>query len=182
MKRKMDSEPSSAVSQTGGTAPEPAPKRQNKSRRSSNASASSPVVQTAAEARSATTTTRTAAPPTPNGTVSQPAALENTQTGRREEQTKGTGPQGRVIDVSSPRKIQDAPAGLDIRPAGKVFPIQIGSELFRLSGASLSSDGKHAPNPKQQSKACQLRLLEHPHISRTFSASSYRTTAVGLVT
>ncbi|KAL9064490.1 MAG: hypothetical protein Q9157_007813 [Trypethelium eluteriae] len=27
-------------------------------------------------------------------------------------------------------------------PAGKVFPIQIGSELFRLSGASISSDGK----------------------------------------
>ncbi|KAI9660695.1 MAG: hypothetical protein M1821_010047 [Bathelium mastoideum] len=26
-------------------------------------------------------------------------------------------------------------------PAGKVFPIQIGSELFRLSGASISSDG-----------------------------------------
>lgn len=27
-------------------------------------------------------------------------------------------------------------------PAGKVFPIQIGSELFKLSGASISSDGK----------------------------------------
>jgi hypothetical protein len=26
-------------------------------------------------------------------------------------------------------------------PAEKVFPIQIGSELFRLSGASISSDG-----------------------------------------
>ena len=29
-----------------------------------------------------------------------------------------------------------------ILPAGKVFPIQIGSELFKLSGASISSDGK----------------------------------------
>ena len=28
-------------------------------------------------------------------------------------------------------------------PAGKVFPIQIGSELFKLSGASISSDGKN---------------------------------------
>ena len=32
-----------------------------------------------------------------------------------------------------------------ILPPEKVFPIQIGSELFRLSGASISSDGKTAP-------------------------------------
>jgi hypothetical protein len=39
------------------------------------------------------------------------------------------------------RKIGDIPSRLTtILPAGKVFPIQIGSELFRLSGASLSSD------------------------------------------
>ena len=30
-----------------------------------------------------------------------------------------------------------------VLPAGKVFPIQIGSELFRLSGASISSDGQY---------------------------------------
>lgn len=29
-----------------------------------------------------------------------------------------------------------------ILPHERVFPIQIGSELFKLSGASLSSDGK----------------------------------------
>jgi hypothetical protein len=29
----------------------------------------------------------------------------------------------------------------NILPHEKVFPIQIGSELFRLSGASISSDG-----------------------------------------
>jgi hypothetical protein len=29
----------------------------------------------------------------------------------------------------------------DILPHERVFPIQIGSELFRLSGASISSDG-----------------------------------------
>lgn len=28
-------------------------------------------------------------------------------------------------------------------PPEKVFPIQIGSELFRLSGASISSDGQY---------------------------------------
>jgi hypothetical protein len=27
-------------------------------------------------------------------------------------------------------------------PSEKVFPIQIGSELFRLSGASIASDGE----------------------------------------
>lgn len=39
-----------------------------------------------------------------------------------------------------------APSGHppSILPPEKVFPIQIGSELFRLSGASISSDGKHA--------------------------------------
>lgn len=32
-----------------------------------------------------------------------------------------------------------------ILPHERVFPIQIGSELFKLSGASLSSDGKTEP-------------------------------------
>ena len=38
------------------------------------------------------------------------------------------------------RKIPDLPRFAAVLPAGKVFPIQIGSELFRLSGASISSD------------------------------------------
>jgi hypothetical protein len=33
----------------------------------------------------------------------------------------------------------------NILPHEKVFPIQIGSELFRLSGASISSDGMFNP-------------------------------------
>lgn len=35
-----------------------------------------------------------------------------------------------------------APAGSLVLPARKVFPIQIGDKLFRLSGASISSDGE----------------------------------------
>jgi hypothetical protein len=35
-----------------------------------------------------------------------------------------------------------APAGPLVLPARKVFPIQIGDKLFRLSGASISSDGE----------------------------------------
>jgi hypothetical protein len=37
-----------------------------------------------------------------------------------------------------------------ILPHERVFPIQIGSELFRLSGASISSDGKHLIHPNHQ--------------------------------
>jgi hypothetical protein len=33
----------------------------------------------------------------------------------------------------------------NILPHERVFPIQIGSELFRLSGASISSDGMYLP-------------------------------------
>jgi hypothetical protein len=39
-----------------------------------------------------------------------------------------------------PRDPNDIP---HILPHEKVFPIQIGSELFRLSGASISSDGQY---------------------------------------
>jgi hypothetical protein len=61
------------------------------------------------------------------------------------------------------RKIAEVPSRLTtVLPAGKVFPIQIGSELFRLSGASLSSDGQfvtHLP-------------LERPNTD-SFRAPSY---------
>ena len=43
--------------------------------------------------------------------------------------------------VQQPRKWNtDIP---NILPHERVFPIQIGSELFRLSGASISSDGMY---------------------------------------
>ena len=41
------------------------------------------------------------------------------------------------------RKIAELPKFAPVLPAGRVFPIQIGSELFRLSGASISSDGQY---------------------------------------
>ncbi|ORY16476.1 hypothetical protein BCR34DRAFT_107389 [Clohesyomyces aquaticus] len=136
MKRKAESEPNSAVSQpasvSADTQPPPA-KRANKSRSSSQASITSPAVATVSEGRPspmAKTTTAVAAP--------EPAPPANSSTTPELQRSKGTGPQGRVIDVSKPRKVVESPG--DILPAGKVFPIQIGSELFRLSGASLSSD------------------------------------------
>ncbi|KAF2266437.1 hypothetical protein CC78DRAFT_614957 [Lojkania enalia] len=142
MKRKAESEPNSAVSQSLGFSTElqqnPA-KRQNKSRSSSLASATSPVVAAVNDIQRSSmtqaTATAAATEPTP-----QTNSHTNNETQRRKELSKGTGPQGRVIDVSRPRKIVESPGGHDHLPAGKVFPIQIGSELFRLSGASLSSD------------------------------------------
>lgn len=40
------------------------------------------------------------------------------------------------------RTVAESQSTSSILPARKVFPIQIGSELFRLSGASISSDGE----------------------------------------
>ncbi|KAF2683776.1 hypothetical protein K458DRAFT_487863 [Lentithecium fluviatile CBS 122367] len=142
MKRKADSEPNSAVSQNASSFAEPQQKpakRPNKSRTSSNASATSPVAatSTAAEARPPPMAVSSSAS---TGTETGTPAKQDNETQKRKEPSKGTGPQGRVIDVSKPRRIVESPAGSDILPAGKVFPIQIGSELFRLSGASLSSD------------------------------------------
>ncbi|KAI4632665.1 hypothetical protein J4E80_000022 [Alternaria sp. BMP 0032] len=134
-KRKADTESPSAAQQDSAATENP-PKRQNVSRKPSDASAASPAV-TAPDNAQTPTMTRSAV--TSEATPRQ-VSRDNTNTERRKEQSKGTGPQGRVIDVSTPRKVPGSPGALDILPAGKVFPIQIGSELFRLSGASISSD------------------------------------------
>ncbi|APA07991.1 hypothetical protein sscle_03g027610 [Sclerotinia sclerotiorum 1980 UF-70] len=60
-----------------------------------------------------------------------------------------------ILRESEPRKLNtDIPKYL---PHEKVFPIQIGTELFRLSGASLSSD---APSYFSQYFQCQLKRAE----------------------
>lgn len=154
VKRKIESEPTSAVSQSANDTQSNPAKRQNKSRQSSEASLTSPGIPPTPEARTA---------PNLQTSQSDPMPKINTEPEKRKEPSKGTGPQGRVIDVSTPRKIVESPGSGEMLPAGKVFPIQIGSELFRLSGASLSSD-------------------EHPHTSRISSATNYTTMAVVLVT
>lgn len=180
MKRKAESEPGSATSQNNNFPTEAHPnvtKRQTKSRQSSETSLTSPVIAPSTEARqSPMAQTVVAQEP------SEPTPKTNTEVEKKKEQSKGTGPQGRVIDVSKPRRVAESPGAADMLPAGKVFPIQIGSELFRLSGASISSDGKHHQIIFRSLKNSQLRLLEHPHISRTFSATNCITMAVALVT
>ncbi len=44
--------------------------------------------------------------------------------------------------VLQAERSQQGPRAASMLPAEKVFPIQIGSELFRLSGASITSDGQ----------------------------------------
>ncbi|KAL5118004.1 hypothetical protein ACEQ8H_004150 [Pleosporales sp. CAS-2024a] len=139
MKRKAESEPDSAASQSASHAAEAAQqthsKRQNKSRQSSTSSLPSPAVVDMLDARQSPV-----ARPALAHAFSEPAPHANTEPARKQEQSKGTGPQGRVIDVSKPRRVAESAQGAEMLPAGKVFPIQIGSELFRLSGASISSD------------------------------------------
>lgn len=68
----------------------------------------------------------------------------STSTSTPGEEKKSTEPPGilREASAAAPRKWNtDIP---DILPHERVFPIQIGSELFRLSGASISSDGMHS--------------------------------------
>ncbi|KAH7109838.1 hypothetical protein B0J11DRAFT_233886 [Dendryphion nanum] len=142
MKRKIDSEPNSAISQTVSAVSEiqqGPPKRPNKSRSSSSASITSPIITAPSVPRRSSMTQITAPAAAPE-TLGPSNANVSAEQQRKKEVGKGTGPQGRVIDVSKPRKVVESPGGHDILPAGKVFPIQIGSELFRLSGASLSSD------------------------------------------
>jgi hypothetical protein len=140
MKRKAESEPDSAVSQSTADAQQNHAKRQNKSRQSS---AASPTTPTAAEPAD---THQSPMAQTATAQAASELSQATTELQRRKEQSKGTGPQGRVIDVSKPRRVVEGIGGPDMLPAGKVFPIQIGSELFRLSGASISSDGKHSHN------------------------------------
>lgn len=68
-------------------------------------------------------------------------------------------------------KVQLPPS---ILPAEKVFPIQIGSELFRLSGASITSDGR--PTINLLNFQWRLRILEHPHTFRSFLRNSFAKT------
>jgi hypothetical protein len=166
MKRKSDSG-LQAMSQQGASDQQNSTKRRAVSRASSAASQSpAPIVLADAQ-------------PSPAiGNAAQIAALTNqssiqgtSEAQRRMNAGKGTGPQGREIDVSEPRRVVESSGSGDMLPAGRVFPIQIGSALFRLSGASLCSDGVYSL--LSDNALTELTPQEHPHTFRTSSASSY---------
>lgn len=59
-----------------------------------------------------------------------------------------------------------------VLPARKVFPIQIGDKLFRLSGASISSDGEYCGQMRSHEE--EILTFEEPlHISPSSSKSNY---------
>ena len=84
---------------------------------------------------SETDSPRTGAPQLPE-TSSAGASPEFSKKRPEQQQSENT-------NVGQTRKIAGLPKFTTVLPAGKVFPIQIGSELFRLSGASISSDGQY---------------------------------------
>ncbi|XPS75648.1 hypothetical protein M3J09_007723 [Ascochyta lentis] len=138
MKRKSNTELQSTAQQFGNAHQNPS-KRRAGSRASSTASQSSPAPTVLADAQPSPAVPANVAP------TAADLATQSTMEGNRGAQerkgaNKGTGPQGREIDVSEPRKVVESAGGSDMLPAGRVFPIQIGSALFRLSGASLCSD------------------------------------------
>ncbi|KAJ4376541.1 hypothetical protein N0V86_006654 [Didymella sp. IMI 355093] len=132
MKRKSDAQRELEIVQNA-TDPGNPSKRRALSRASSTTSQSpAPTVLADAQASPIANVAQIAAQ------ANQPS-IHNSGGGRRSA-GKGTGPQGREIDVSEPRRVVESSGSADMLPAGRVFPIQIGSALFRLSGASLCSD------------------------------------------
>ncbi len=79
---------------------------------------------------------------------------------------------GRTPGVLRTEQGNDATNGQFALPPGKGFPIQIGSELFRLSGASIMSDGQYYLQRTMEERF-MLRVLEHPHTSQDFSRNSF---------
>ncbi|OCL11183.1 hypothetical protein AOQ84DRAFT_387011, partial [Glonium stellatum] len=139
MKRKADSEPNSATSvgvSFAGDLQQPAAKRASKSRSSSSASVNPPVMASVQTDRRTSMTRSQSNTGAANDAATQPSS----ELQRRKGSDKGTAAAGRQLEAARPRKIVESSGSSNMLPAGKVFPIQIGSELFRLSGASISSD------------------------------------------
>lgn len=66
------------------------------------------------------------------------------------------------------RRTQTEPELSMVLPARKVFPIQIGDRLFRLSGASISSDGEHVWCPAVLSSVSLTRSQAPSYFSQFF--------------
>lgn len=79
-------------------------------------------------------------PPAEPTSSRQPQPAESSSSMKKPEKKAEKQPESALTQA---RKIPELPKFSSVLPAGKVFPIQIGSELFRLSGASISSDGQY---------------------------------------
>lgn len=98
-----------------------------------------PPTRRVSESASEAGSPRSGPPPPPEPSSSrQPPTAESSM--KKPEKKTEKQPE---ISLTQARKIGELPKFTSVLPAGKVFPIQIGSELFRLSGASISSDGQY---------------------------------------
>lgn len=159
MKRKAESEPGSASSAaTPSTFDHQAYRRATSQSRSSSVSESIEArgesqtagpSQTQAERRSSASEMTQGAAAT--ATITETAARSADEPSQPQRTTSASKPQDQslsnkektVAAAKAARKIPELPVtALSVLPAGKVFPIQIGCDLFRLSGASISSDGE----------------------------------------
>jgi hypothetical protein len=103
---------------------------------STTSAAKRPSLGAAADAAARAESSRLATMRNPPSAAQSPATMP-------EEQSSGTA-SARMAAAAAARA-GDVVARLNpVLPAGKLFPIRIGSELFQLSGASISSDGKIA--------------------------------------
>lgn len=75
----------------------------------------------------------------------QPAAVSRSNSHRSQTIPKPLSPgearQAAPPDATDSRQVIGTPVGTERLPAATVFPIQVGTELFKLSGVSISSDG-----------------------------------------
>ena len=118
-----------------------------------------------AEARRPAHNTRSQGGPTLTGQQSETEGSESrnrasaSDTDARSQSGTGTVQQRRTLeDPSIPM----------VLPPRKVFPIQIGDKLFRLSGASISSDGEHTPLPLVQYELSADIVLAPSYFSQFF--------------
>jgi hypothetical protein len=140
MKRKAESEPASAASSTGFSLigePTQPPTKIPRSRQSSTSGAPALAEGQVSRAKSQA------------GSDAALSPSSATAFGGQEEQQKADLGSGQIAarerEEQQRRIVEMAGMTPSILPAGRVFPIQVGCELFKLSGASIASDGKFFP-------------------------------------
>ncbi|EON62354.1 hypothetical protein W97_01575 [Coniosporium apollinis CBS 100218] len=153
MKRTANTDPTGDISQ-------PATKRVARSPSSSTSGATPAALH--AEQRPIRTRSQSGAEQTAHPSLDTAVTEESDHawesSGQRSAaQSETTAAGGQAASTSTRRVAEAAADTVSTLPAGRVFPVQIGSELFKLSGASISSD---APSYFSQYFADQLRTVE----------------------
>jgi hypothetical protein len=154
MKRKADSD-SSVVATTSSSG--------SSAKRQSITTAGKPESSKTAAMRGPATTQTVISPEENTRLVQSP----------KEDIPRPSEPTSELPNASRTRKIAEISARLisPVLPAGKVFPIRIGSDLFQLSGASISSDGNSTGSYYLNFGLTSLRLRHTSPITLASSCS-----------